>query len=83
MKLIYSLTSPYARKVRIALVEKNIPFALGVQILSTVTHRTFGECSRVLSCESRKELDRCVRGQYNPAPPLVAKLSTELHNAFA
>jgi glutathione S-transferase len=32
MKLIASLTSPFARKVRIVLAEKNIPYQLVVDI---------------------------------------------------
>lgn len=32
MKLVASLTSPYARKIRVALAEKNLPFELEVDI---------------------------------------------------
>ena len=32
MKLVVSLTSPYARKIRVALAEKNLPFELEVDI---------------------------------------------------
>ena len=32
MKLVASLTSPYARKIRVALAEKSLPFELEVDI---------------------------------------------------
>jgi glutathione S-transferase len=32
MKLVASLTSPYARKIRVALAEKGLPFELEVDI---------------------------------------------------
>ena len=32
MKLVASLTSPYARKIRVALAEKGLPFTLEVDI---------------------------------------------------
>lgn len=32
MKLIGSLTSPFVRKVRVALIEKNIPFELVIDM---------------------------------------------------
>ena len=38
MKLIASLTSPYARKIRVILAEKALPFQLRLVVMQPVGH---------------------------------------------